>query len=90
MRNLARWIVFAAATTLIWLVGGFGYLVLSRLYAALQIPTMMMFALFAASAATALAAISYAARLDEEQDPEAAAMTAQRGIGIPSPRRRPR
>jgi hypothetical protein len=78
MKNFARWTMFTVATTLVWLVGGFLYLVLSRLYAGLQLPTLMLFALVVLGAATALAAINFAAKLDEEQDPEQAATTVRR------------
>ncbi|MFC3692015.1 hypothetical protein [Chenggangzhangella methanolivorans] len=78
MRTIASWTAFAAATTLVWLVGGFSYLFLSRLYDGLQIPTMKLFALFVMSAATSLAAISFASKLDERDDPEAADMAARR------------
>lgn len=78
MRNIARWTVFTAVTTLAWLVGGFIYLVLSRLYAALQLPSAMLFALVAMATVSALAAISYAAKLDDEVNPEEAATAARR------------
>lgn len=79
MKNLARWTVFTAVTTLTWLGGGFLYIVLSRHYLGLQISTIMLVLIVLMASATALAAIVYAAKLDEEDDPEIAARTDRRG-----------
>lgn len=58
--------MFTAATTFVWLFGGFVYLVLSRLYMTLQLPTIMLGLMFLMAAGTAVAAIAYASRLDEQ------------------------
>lgn len=85
MKNIARWTVFTVATTVLWLAGGFCYLVLSRLYAGLQTPTIMLTAMFVMASASAIAAITYAAKLDEREEAEAAALAAKRARGPAAP-----
>lgn len=77
MEITVRWTIFAGAVAIMWTTTGFAYLVLSRLYGSMQTTAVMFSALVVMSFVTALAAIAYAARLDEKADADAAPLAAR-------------
>lgn len=67
MSTFARWTAFAVGVAVAAIAGSCLLLVLSRLYGALQSPAFVFGALVAFCACVTLAAIAYAAKLEEEQ-----------------------
>lgn len=73
MRNAVRWTIFTLATAIVGLGTAFGLMVLGRLYGGLQAPAFVLTTLLLYCIGVTLAAISYAAKLQDAKDEELAA-----------------